>query len=319
MATLTTAEILVDLMDAFKKSVPALNTFTTDFSSERVKYNQQIIAHIASLPSAVDHNQSNGYFQNMGNARDLLTDVPVVINEWKDVNLKFRHADLIADRSTKYTETVNNAAYVLGKSMVDSVMAKIVAANISYSSVCANASANYSKLRTFATKLNANGAAFERYLLTSPEFMSGLLADTIIASGDYFNQRQSSSPFATLTNVAGFREINEYVDFPGNSENLTAFGYEKRAVIIASRLPQDSVALAQERGVPVDAKIEVQTDADSGLSVLAIERLNTTTMDLELTFSVMWGSVVGRQGSSNAAGSILDKAGLRIITAAPQA
>jgi hypothetical protein len=69
----------------------------------------------------------------------------------------------------------------------------------------------------------------------------------------------------------------------------------------------------------VDAKIEVQTDADSGLSVLAIERLNTTTMDLELTFSVMWGSVVGRQGSSNAAGSILDKAGLRIITAAPQA
>ena len=313
MPTLTTAEIVADLFSAFKKQIPALSYFSTDFSGARAKYNQQIIAHVASLPTAADHNASNGYFDSMTSGRTLLTDVPVTIDTWKDVAVKFPAADLNQDRSTKYLETVNAAAYVLGKAMVDSVLAKVVAANISYTEVCTIANATYAKLRGFSVAMNANGAGPQRFGLVTPGFMSGLLADSIIASGDYFNRRQEAEIYAELSGIAGFQRIAEYPDFPANSQSLTGFFFDRRAVVIALRLPEDAIELAASRGVPIPMKTEVQTDPESGLSVLALERLNTTTLDLELTFSVMFGSAVGKQGGS--AGTIMDKAGYRVTTA----
>jgi hypothetical protein len=96
-------------------------------------------------------------------------------------------------------------------------------------------------------------------------------------------------------------------------ENLTGLFFEERAIVIASRLPNDSIALAQQRGVPVPMKVEPVTDPESGLTVLSLERFNTTTLDLELCFSVMFGSAVGRQAGT--ADTKLDQAGLRIIAA----
>lgn len=313
MPTLTTAEITADVFDAFKKMVPAINFFATDLSSDTAKFGQQIIAHVAATPSATDHDQNVGFFNSPSSAKDLLTDVPVTIDAWKDVNLKFAANDLVTDRVPKYVETVQNAAWALGKAMIDSVLAKVLAANISYNSVCTNANATYGKLRAFSAALNSQGAGIPRFGLVSSGFMSGLLADTMIASGDYFNQRQEASALALLQNIAGFNSVMEYSDFPANGQNLTGFFFDRRAVVVASRLPNDSIALAQQRGVPVPLRVETQTDAETGLSVLAIERLNTSTLDIELTYSVMFGSAVGKQGGS--AGTIMDKAGHRVVTA----
>lgn len=310
--TLTTAEIVADLFDAFKKMIPALSFFTTDFSSAKAKYQQEIIAHVASLPSAVDHTAGN-YFNSPVSAKGLIQDVPVTIDTWKDVILKFAAADLVIDRTTKYTETVNGAAFVLAKAFIDSILAKCLVANITNSSVCTNANATAVKLRTFSTLLNAQGAAVPRFGLVSSGFMTGLTSDSVILNGNYYGQRQGSSPFATLVNLMGFDTIMEYTDLPDNGENLTALFFEKRAIVVASRLPSDSVDLAISRGVPVPMKVSTQTDPESGFSVLALERLNTQSLDLELCFSAMFGSAVGKQGGSN--GDAMDNAALRVKTA----
>ena len=96
-------------------------------------------------------------------------------------------------------------------------------------------------------------------------------------------------------------------------DNLNGIFFEDRAIVCASRLPSDSMALAQARGVPVPMKVTPQTDPESGLTILALERFNTGTLDLELCFSTIFGSAVGRQGG--AAGAIMDNAAIRVIEA----
>jgi hypothetical protein len=306
--TLTTAEIVADFFEAFRKMVPSLKYFSTDFSSAEAKYQQQIIAHVGSLPTAVDHNQSNGYFNAPASARGLLTDVPVVMDTWKDVVLKFAAADLVVDRSYKYTRTVNMSAYVLGKAMVDSIIAKVVAANISNGVVCTMANATAAKLRSFTAQLNSQGAPPIRFGLVNSGFMTGLLADSVVASSFLFGQRQEGAPIMTLNNIQGFQEVTEYSEtWP---TGLNGFFFSDGAVIVASRLPADSIDLARQRGVPIPLSVNTQTDPQSGLTVLALERLNTQNLDLELCFSVMFGSSVGKQGG--AAGTIMDPAGLRV-------
>lgn len=399
--TLTTAEIVADFFEAFRKMIPALKYFATDFSGAEAKYNQQIIAHVAALPAAVTHDQTLGYFNSPTSAKTLLTDVPLTMDTWKDVILKFPQADLVADRTYKYTKAVNAAAYVLGKALIDSILYKVNSTNISNSLTCAAANATAAKLRLFTAQLNSQGAGPMRFGLVNGPFMTGLLGDTVIASGDYFDQRQESGPFAILNNIAGFQGVSEYPDFPSETsattgatdtftaatsdlitstsahgliagdrirvssagtlpaglsaatnyfviasgltttafkvsatsggsavditdtgtgihtwfryDNLNGFFFEDRAVVVASRLPADSIDLARSRGVPIPLKVESQTDVESGLTVLALERLNTSTLDLELCFSTMFGSAVGRQGG--AAGAIMDNAGLRVIEA----
>lgn len=399
--TLTTAEIVADFFAAFRKMIPAVKYFATDFSSQVVKKGQQIIAHVASLPSAVDHDDTNGYFYSPTSARTLLTDVPVTMDTQKDVILKFKGTDLIADRTPKYIKTVDAAAYVLGKSFVDSILKKCNSTNLSNVATCTQANATAAKLRLFTATLNGLGAGPMRYGLVNSGFMTGLLSDTVIGSGDYFNQRQESGPFAILNNIAGFQQVAEYPDWPqqttasngltdtftaatsdlitstsahglvegdrirvssagtlpaglsaatnyfviasgltttafkvsatsgGSAVDITDTGtgthtwfrydntngifFEDRAIVAASRLPSDSIDLANQRGVPVPMKVEPQTDPESGLTVLALERFNTSTLDLELCFSTIFGSAVGRQGGT--AATLMDNAALRVIEA----
>ena len=400
-ATLTTAEIVADFFEAFRHMLPALNYMAKDFSSANAKKGQQIIAHVGALPTAVDHDDTNGYFYSPTSARDLLTDVPVTMDQQKDVILKFKGTDLLADRTAKYTKTVNSAAHVLAKAMIDSILQKCNSTNLSNTLTCTAANATAAKLRLFTATINGQKAAPVRHGLVSTAFMTCLLGDTVIASGDYFDQRQGASPYSLLNNIAGFQQISEYSDFQtqtttanGDSDTFTAatsdlitstsahgliagdrirfsstttlpaglsaatnyfviasgltstafkvsatsggsavditdtgtgthtwFRYdntngiffEERAIVVASRLPSDSIALAQQRGVPVPMKVEPLTDPESGLTVLALERLNTSTLDLELCFSTIFGSAVGRQGGT--AGDLMDAAALRIIEA----
>lgn len=305
--TLTTAEIVADFFEAFRKMIPAISYFSTDFSSKEAKYNQQVIAHVGALPAAVNHTT---YFGSPVSARTLISDVPVTMDTWKDVVLKFQAADLVADRNTVYTKTVNSAAYVLGKALIDSVLAKVVAANLSHTVIGTQATATAAKLRTYVAQLNAQGAGPMFYGLVKSGFMTGLLSDIAIISGDYWGERQEGTPIMELQKIQGFQAISEYPDDAAWPALLNALFFDSRAVVVASRLPADSLDLARSRGVPIPLKVGTQTDPSSGLTVLALERINTDSLDLELSFSVMFGSAVGKQGGS--ADTIMDQAGLRV-------
>lgn len=394
MATLSTAEITADVFAAFRKRLPALRSFSTDFTSNTAKKDQQVIAHVAALPTAADHNATS-YFTSPTSASSLLTDVPVTLSSHKDVVLKLADSDAISTRNKKYVQAVNGAAHALAKAMIDSVLAKVTSTNASYVAVCTTSAATGAKLRSFTETMNSNGAfGMSRHALVNGAFMGGLLADSTITSGDYFAQRQEGQREQTLTNIMGFDSVMEYTDFPANNtaidtftvntstevltvasahglivgdrvrvssattlpaglsagtnyfvvstpstttltisatsggsavnitdtgtgahtisryENLNGVCYDTNGIVVASAIPNDSTVLAAQRGIPVPLKVDTQTDPESGLTLLVLERLNTATLDIEICYSVIFGSAIGRQGGT--AATVMDPAVLRI-------
>lgn len=312
--TLTVSEILADVLEAFKTRVPALKMFAHDFSNDRVKYGQTVIAHLPTIPTAYDHVAANGYNGSAQNARDLLTDVPIVINGWKDVPIKIIAADAAQDRSENYLKTIANAGYVLGKAVVDFALTKVLAAN--FTGVTTEAAANVSKqtLSDVRRGMNLVHALTPRNMLCNSEFFAGLDGDARISSGDYYDQRVGADPFGRLVNCSGFSEIIEYPDFPTNGENLSAFAFDERAIGIATRLPMDSTDLARQLGIPVTYDAQEIVDKETGLAIAAFSWIDPNTHYIYITASVMYGAVAGSQ--AGAAHALTDDAGWRVRTSA---
>ena len=306
MATnLSPSEILVQTLDAFKTRVPALGTMSTDFSDDRSRLNQTIRGHIRTLPTVGDYG-ANGYFSNSNDAQALLTDVDVVLDQHKHVTLNLTHLKMLSD--TKRNEQIGDSAYVLGKSIVDSVLAKATAANLANSEVVSIANSDFDALNGARKALVQQGANLDAlYGLVNSDFAASLNADTRIASGDYHGQESTSNALYSLSNVSGFRRVLEYPDLPDNGENLSGIFFDPRAMVVATRLPSDSTDLANSLGVPNVADTTAVTDPETGLSFLGIMHMQPGTLDLYLTVTVLYGSTVG--------GSALGNAGYRITTA----
>ena len=311
--TLTVSEILSDVLVAFKQRVPSLKFFASDMSAERVKFGQQIIAHLPTVPTAYDHVAASGYSNNAQSARSLLTDVPITIDGWKDVPIKIATTDAAQDRSQNYLKTISNAGYVLGKAVVDYALTKVVAANFTQETVESIANTQRDTLGKVRIAMNVKKAGTPRYGLCNSDFFNALDNDARIASGDYHGQQVGAEPYGRLINCSGFGEIQEYPDFPANAENLSFFGFDERAVGIATRLPLDSTDLAQQLGLPVTYKAEMVQDPETGLAIVGFGWIDANTHDIFITSSVMFGAVAGAQGGAE--GAKTDYAGHRVVTA----
>jgi hypothetical protein len=223
MATRTVNKILADIVAAFRTRVPALGSMGMNFGTDPLYLGQTVTAHVEGLPTIADYDGTTGYANGATELGDLLTDIPVVIDGHKHVPVKLSHLNAIADEK-KYTSAVGNQAYVLGKAIVDSVLAKVKSSSISYQKVKATASVDYDTLTEMTGQMNDQGAALTgRRGIVSTAVMNELLGDTRIASGDYHGQRVEGSALRQLVNIAGFEVIDEYPDFPTNNATGATF------------------------------------------------------------------------------------------------
>jgi hypothetical protein len=312
-ATLSTTELLTDLLDAFKKQFPMLKFFSTDFSSAAAVLNQQVIARIAQLPSVQSYDATNGYQLNQADAKTLMVDVPVTLNQHKHVPVKVLYLDRIASKIDLYNEAIGNIGWVLGKSIIDYVLGLGVAANFSFSQVATIANTNRDTLSAITKQMNANGAApIGRWGIVNSDVFNSLDGDIRIASGDYHGQMKDGNAYGRLTGIAGFENIVEYPDVPTGG-NETGFFGDKRAFAVVTRLPSDIQNVADLAGIPSIAAFETVEDPDSGLALLGIKWMVAGTFDVNVTATLLYGAVGGNQGG--AGGAITDKAGLILKTA----
>lgn len=314
--TLSTAQILELVMDAFKVRLPFLaSSFATDFSDQRAKLNQQVNARIASLPSVQSYDATNGYKANAAESKSLLTDVPVTIDQHKHVPIKL---DFLDENSTVkqinlLEESTMNCGYVLAKSIVDYCLMLVLSTNFSQSSAYSEANSDLDMLANIRADLNAIGAnTMGRFGIVNSAVMTALTSDSRIASGDYHGQRINGEALGHLKAIQGFENIFEYPDMPGNSENLTGFFGTRESIILATRLPQDTNEVARAAGIPQIASFETMTDEDTGLSLLGIKWIEQGTFDVYCTVAVMYGAVAGSQAGST--GALTDYAGHRLKT-----
>lgn len=311
--TLTTTEILQDTLEAFRIMLPMLlGGFGTDFSNARSRKGEQIIAHINLLPSVQDYDATSGFDLNWADSDNLLEDVPVTLDQLKHVPVRVKYLTQLASRKNLYAESIKNLAYVLGKKVVDDVLSKVTATNFSYSTAIATANTTYESLEAIRSACNTQKMApFGRFGIVSTAFAGAMGIDPRIISRDYYGQLDGAVGFRSYRNVSGFQNIWEYPDLP-TTGNLTAFFGDRRALVIATRIPDVGDA-QQVLNVPKIANFEVVTHAETGLSLLGITWVKPGTFDTILTMTLLYGMAGGNQGG--AANAKTDRAGYWIKTA----
>lgn len=211
--TLTSSEILLDVIDAFAKRIPALNSMGTDFRPNSLKLNQTYTAHIPTVPSTEDISSANYGAMTGQTARSLLTDVPITVNKHVGCSLKLQHLYSIQDNKQQYQKLIGLAGYSMAKSLIDNIITGFTSVNFSQHVQFSVANSDADMLDTITGKMNLNGCVPEgRAMIVNTPVAGTLSADSRLTSRDYAGQRVMGSGYRKWENVNGFSEITEYPD-----------------------------------------------------------------------------------------------------------
>jgi hypothetical protein len=222
MPTLTSTRILKKTLSAYRVLFPFINKFNSDFTSEELVLGQTAIAHIRSLPTAANYDPTTGYANGATSARTLLTDLPLTVDSHKHVPVYLDHIDAISDEKESLPGALEDQAYVLGKTMVDSILAKATSSNLSYGITAATADSDLDVIEQITSDMNTNQAAPRgRIGLVNSAVAQALALDNRIASKDYYGQLTGPGGLRMFTGVGGFEAIYEY---PGLMANNRAAG-----------------------------------------------------------------------------------------------
>ena len=220
--TLSSPEVCMDVIDAFKKRVPALNKMGTEFTAKQLKLNQTYTAHIVSVPATEDVTNANYGNLTGQTGRSLLTDVPVVVDKHIACKIKLQHLYNIQDNKVQYDKAIGNMGYSMAKSLLDNIITGFTPNNFSQHSLFTVANSDADMLDDICSDMNLVGADNEgRVMLVNTPVAGILAADSRLTSADYAGQRVRGNGYRRWTDVNGFSEIIEYPDL-ANTTSGTA-------------------------------------------------------------------------------------------------
>jgi hypothetical protein len=314
MATLLATEILADTLDAFRADVPQIAAFSTDLSSAKAVKGSQIIAHISVLPTVSTYDAVTGFGNGATDAAALLQDVPVTMNQLPQVPTNVTYLDNVASMKDLYEEAIRNSAYVLGKNIIDTILTGVSLANFSNTVTQNIAGTSVSTLESIRSQLNTQHAApMGRFGIMSTPAAESLQDDQRMMNALFYGNLSASTAYRNYKGVCGFENIWEYPDMPANGMALSGFFGDRRAVTIATRIPDLSAFAGVFPNIPELAKWEVVEDPNSGLAILGISWMTLGTFTANFAMTFLYGYTMGNQGAG--AGQKTDNAGVLLKTA----
>lgn len=256
--TLSVEEILLDVIDAFKIRVPAINRMSTDFRADSLKLNKTYDAHIASVPGVTEYDAGSGGYQNGAtDARSLLEDVPVTVDQHKKVSLYANHIDAIQDDKREYDKVIGNMGYALAKTMMNHIVGKFTSREVSQSSEYTEANSDYDAVNNIRDDMNQIGAAeMGRTGIVNTSVASYLHLDDRVLSADYKGDMQGGNAYRVFQNVAGFEQVIEWPELgTNNGSAVTISGIEA---------DDEVVTTAAAHGLAVGDRVTFQSLAGGG-------------------------------------------------------
>lgn len=218
--TLTTSQVLLDVLKSFRKWFPGLGLIGTEFRGTPLKLNQKYIAHIAGLPVASTFDRAQGGYKNGANsARGLLQDVPVTVDGQPTAPLLWQHLDQLKDSKNEYGEVIGNAGYVIAKAAADQgVFAKLTHRFFTREKLFAVADCDYDMLQAVTGQANQQGMLpTGRILFVNTDVANILAVDPRMISKDYAGQLLDGNGYRQWRNVGGYALIQEYPDLALNN------------------------------------------------------------------------------------------------------
>lgn len=223
MPTLSSPEILLDVVRAFRQSIPAVNLLGRNFSQTGLKLNKQYTAHVAGV--ATTEAVTSTYAVTGNNARNLLSDIPVTVDKRFGTRLFWENLLAIQDDKFEYQEVIRAAGYSLAKTMVDDLLATARAEYFSQRTVISAADSDVDMLALVTTAMNGVGANPRgRVMFCNSAVAASLAADSRLGSKDFAGQLQGEEGYRSWERVHGFRLIQEYPGLPTNNGTAVTGG-----------------------------------------------------------------------------------------------
>lgn len=378
--TLTPTILLNRTIRSVFLRVPALRLFAHEFTTERVRKDQAVVGKIRLRPTVADYDANNGgYEAGSQNARDLLVDVPFVMDMHKHITVKMSHLHAMVDSMKKAEEFIEDSASVLGAEVTRYVLGKVNSRSFSNGSTYTEANSNKDMTNAVRKALNLRGVADTgRFGLINSNVAEAIANDARVGNRYDDNSKDTdSSAYLRFTNLSGFESItedpglgsgnttavavtgaeatdvlsatahgfleNDRVNFPTltggagltastgyyyviasgltadafkvsatrggaavnfttdisagtvrKADNITGFFGSREAVAIKTALPEDGLEFADMLGIPRQARTEIITDPDSGLSALAYYWNKSGVFDTYVTLAILYGATAGQ-------------------------
>lgn len=227
MPTLTPSLILQPTLDAYTALFPYMGRFGTDFSAAApLLLNQTVTAHIRIKPTKSTYDATTGYANGATESRDLLIDMPILVDKHEHVPIKLSHLYAIADQKESFAGSMADCAEVIGKSQVDSITNKFKGSNVSYSQTATEANSDLDVIEQLTTDMNINRANPRgRVGLINSNVAQALGLDSRVASKDYYGALPGStgSGLRMFRNVGGFEALYEYPELSLNNATGATF------------------------------------------------------------------------------------------------
>ena len=315
--TLSVNEIMADILAAFKLENPEIfgpAGFCLDMRSDTARLGDRITPHLSHVPNVADYDANNGGFRN--GAQDvttLLDDVPVTLNYLKHVPVRVSNLTALATKGVElYKASVANIGFALGKFVLDTVLLN-AAASVSHVYQTTLALTSVDSFEALRSQCNSQKMAQDsRFCFINTPLASALSADDRTKSKLFFDQRNGEEGFRRFKNIAGFRWLREYGDFPSAGANLAGLAGDSRLVGLSVRKLQDINATADFLGIKKVMDFQSLRDADTGLELAFISWQEFGSADVYLSAAILFGIHVGNAGG--AAGMLTDAAGCLIAT-----
>lgn len=300
LGTLATATIVQEALALVFAKRPILNNISLGFTDRNgspvAQFNQAVITRTFAVPA-------------VGNAGDAATDrsdadVSVTLNQFKQIRYDFTPQQYSGTNRDLVREAAEPMAVALANHMVDAVAALWTPANF-VARTGADAVANgatdtktikaagwdYVHLTDVRKTLNKAGVPESgRFYVGNSDVYASMLTDLRIVG--FLNNQANQMAISTgkLPNVTGFA-LDEYPNLPANAANLVGFAGTSNSSVYAARVPRDPREVIP--GLPIPGNVGVVTEPRTGLSVMVVEYVDLSTLNITTKLLWMYGVAKG--------------------------
>lgn len=297
----------------------ALDLGMLDPNVERTaKLGSTITARINTVPAVVD------YAQGAGAETALDTDVPLVMDKFKQVSRNFTAAEINAcynaDGSSSRNiilEAARPLSVAIANHLADAIVALWTFGNFPQASVSAPATSGgvggrYVKAAgsmDFNALVDMSIIAAQQSIPDGDRFVAlnalgyGTLLKDATVTNRFALQKTETQSGRLVEPVAGFDRVVQHaaLNTANALANLVGFFGAKDSIIFATRVPTDPTKIP-DVGARSNSTYEVITEPTTGISVLAIE----TITELSVTTKLVW--IYGAAKGNPANGMIITSA-----------
>lgn len=301
LGTLATSTIIQEALALVFTKRPILNNISMGFTDRNgspvAAYNQAVITRTLGLPTV----------QNAGSAASATNDVDVsvTLNNFKELRYDFLATEYSGTNRDLVRERAEPIAVAMANYMVDAVAALWTPANYP-ARTGADAVANgatvtktvkaagwdYTHLVDVRGTLNKAGVPdLRRFYVGNSDVYGSMLTDLRIVG--YLNNQSNQDAIKNgqLPQVAGL-SLAEYPNLTAIAGNNTVgVAGSIDSVVYAQRVPKDPREVIP--GLAIPGNVGVVTEPRSGLSVMAVEYIDLSTLTITTKILWMYGVAVG--------------------------